>query len=67
MKLNEFLLAQQIPYKQFELYEEAFTHPSFVNEAGRKVNHYERLEFMGDAVLQLYVSEHIFKKYPNIF
>lgn len=66
MKLNEFLLAQQIPYKQFELYEEAFTHPSFVNEAGRKVNHYERLEFMGDAVLQLYVSEHIFKKYPNV-
>lgn len=66
MKLNDFLVAQHIPYKNFELYEEAFTHPSFVNEAGRKVNHYERLEFMGDAVLQLYVSEFIFKKYPNV-
>ena len=66
MKLNEFLKEQNIPYKSYELFEEAFTHPSYVNEAGRKVSHYERLEFMGDAVLQLFVSEHIFKKYPNV-
>lgn len=66
MKLSNFLKEQNIPYQNYELFEEAFTHPSYVNEANRKVSHYERLEFMGDAVLQLYVSEHIFKKYPNV-
>ena len=66
MKLNDFLKDQSIPYTNYELFEEAFTHPSYVNEAGKKVSHYERLEFMGDAVLQLFVSEYIFKKYPNV-
>ncbi len=66
MKLTDFLKEQHIPFKNFDLYDEAFTHPSYVNEANRKANHYERLEFMGDAVLQLYVSEHIFKKYPHV-
>lgn len=66
MKLNDFLKEQKIPFQHYELFEEAFTHPSYVNEANRKIHHYERLEFMGDAVLQLYVSEHIFKKYPNV-
>lgn len=66
MKLHEFLKEQGIPYTHFELYKEAFTHPSFVNEANKKVADYERLEFMGDAVLQLYVSEFIFKRFPNV-
>lgn len=66
MKLSDFLMEQQIPYKTYALFEEAFTHPSYVNEANRKISHYERLEFMGDAVLQLFVSEHIFKKYPHV-
>lgn len=66
MKLQAFLKEQGIPYNHFELYKEAFTHPSFVNEANKKVADYERLEFMGDAVLQLYVSEFIFKRFPNV-
>lgn len=66
MKLNDFLKQQNIPYRHFELYQEAFTHPSFVNEANKKVKDYERLEFMGDAVLQLFVSEFIFKRFPHV-
>lgn len=66
MTLTDFLKQQNIPYRQFELYKEAFTHPSFVNEANKKVADYERLEFMGDAVLQLFVSEFIFKRFPKV-
>jgi len=66
MKLTDFLREQNIPYQHFELYQEAFTHPSYVNEANKKVADYERLEFMGDAVLQLFVSEYIFKLFPNV-
>ena len=65
MKLIDFLDAQGIPYHHIGLYKEAFTHPSYVNEASGKRSHYERLEFMGDAVLQLFVSEFLFKTFPT--
>ncbi|WP_438432394.1 ribonuclease III [Gorillibacterium sp. sgz500922] len=45
---------------------QAFTHSSYVNEnraAGARDN--ERLEFLGDAVLELTVSEYLFGAYPN--
>ena len=47
------------------LIEQAFTHRSYLNEnraAGRE--HNERLEFLGDAVLELVVTEFLFAKYP---
>jgi len=47
------------------LLETAFTHRSYLNEnrtAGRE--HNERLEFLGDAVLELAVTEFLFAKYP---
>lgn len=50
-----------------ELLLEAITHSSFTNEM--KINrrsHYERLEFLGDAVLELISSEFLFEKYPNV-
>lgn len=48
------------------LLEQAFTHRSYLNEnrqAGRE--HNERLEFLGDAVLELVVTEFLFAKYPQ--
>ena len=66
MKLIDFLNELKIPYKNLGLYKEAFTHASYVNEKHYGRRDYERLEFMGDAVLQLYVSEYIFNKYPSL-
>jgi ribonuclease III len=46
------------------LLEEALTHPSFANEV-RAVRHYQRLEFLGDAVLGLCATEMLFEKFPE--
>ena len=66
MKVLDFLVKEKIPYKQLSLYKEAFTHASYANESHFVDKDYERLEFMGDAVLQLYVSEFIFKLFPDV-
>jgi len=65
MKLLDYLQSKKIPFNNLSLYKEAFTHSSYANESSYNVKDYERLEFMGDAVLQLYVSEFLFKKYPD--
>lgn len=48
------------------LLETAFTHTSYANEHRLlKISHNERLEFLGDAVLQLIISEYLYIKYPK--
>jgi len=48
------------------LLKQAFTHTSYVNEQkGARVPDNERLEFLGDAVLQLTVSEYLYRLYPD--
>ena len=49
-----------IETKNEDLYLEAFTHTSYANE--KNVNSYERLEYLGDAVLELIMSEYLYKK-----
>lgn len=44
--------------------EEALTHPSFANESGAGVDN-QRLEFLGDAVLELYCSEELWRRFPD--
>ncbi len=44
----------------------ALTHSSYANESGGKLASYERLEFLGDSVLSLVTSNHIFKNFPNL-
>lgn len=54
-------------YKNKELLKEALTHSSFANE--QKINKsrdYERLEFLGDAVLELISSEFLFQTHPDM-
>lgn len=44
--------------------QEALTHPSYANENGLQ-RHNQRLEFLGDAVLELCVTELIFERFPD--
>lgn len=47
------------------LFHQALTHTSFANEAkGITVEHNERLEFLGDAVLDIIISDYLFHKFP---
>ena len=49
------------------LLDEAFTQASYVNEHPKEhLKYYERIEFLGDAVMQLCVSEYLFKRYPTM-
>lgn len=48
-----------------ELLRQAFTHRSFVNENKAQGQHNERLEFLGDAVLELVITDYLYKKYPE--
>lgn len=53
--------------KNLKLYQQALTHRSYLNETKDKnTKSFERLEFLGDAVLELYVSEIIFTKYSQM-
>lgn len=56
-----FLNKYNIEIKNKELLNTALTHSSYSNEHGGA--NYERLEFLGDAVLQLITSEYFYKKY----
>ena len=56
----------QIVFSDTSLLDTAFTHTSYANEHRLlKISHNERLEFLGDAVLQLLISEYLYKKYPK--
>lgn len=49
-----------------ELLQSSLVHRSYLNEhRDFKLPHNERLEFLGDAVLELVVTEHLYKTYPN--
>ncbi|MCX6723759.1 MAG: ribonuclease III [Candidatus Staskawiczbacteria bacterium] len=53
-------------FKDKNLLRQAFTHRSYLNEnPGLKLEHNERLEFLGDAVMELIVTEHLYKDYPE--
>ena len=55
-----------IEFADKNLLETAFTHTSYANEHRLlKISHNERLEFLGDAVLQLIISEYLYTKYPK--
>lgn len=53
-------------FKDEDLLTEALTHRSYLNEYPRwRLPHNERLEYLGDAVLELLVSEELFDKFPK--
>jgi ribonuclease III, bacterial len=56
-----------IVFHDVSLLEQAFTHSSYVNEhRNLQLSDNERLEFLGDAVLELLVSRYLYKKFPDV-
>ena len=56
----------KIKFKNINLLRQAMVHRSFINEHRHfPLGHNERLEFLGDAVLELVVTEYLFNKYPK--
>jgi len=65
-RYEEFAQKIGITFKEISLLREAFTHRSYLNEhRGTGLKHNERLEFLGDAVLELVMTEYLFHKYPE--
>lgn len=63
------LLEDRIGYHFHDIFllKQAVTHSSYTNEQKiNKAKHYERLEFLGDAVLELVSSEFLFKRHPEM-
>lgn len=55
-----------IQFTDQALLRQVFVHRSYINETSQKVlEHNERLEFLGDAVLELVVTEYLYKNFPN--
>lgn len=65
--LKSFQQKINIVFKNEQLLTQALTHTSYVNEhRNRKQKDNERLEFLGDAVLELAVSQYLFRNYPEL-
>lgn len=54
-----------LTFKNPSLLETALTHRSFLNENRTVKEHNERLEYLGDAVIELAVSEFLYNNFPN--
>lgn len=59
------LIELKISFTHPELLEQAFTHRSYLNEAGKNRQSNERLEFLGDAILSFLVSDYLFQEYQQ--
>ena len=65
-KLTNLLRSFNISYKNIALYEQALTHPSYNGDANTKHQDYEKLEFMGDAVLNFVTADLVYKNRPEM-
>ena len=65
-KLNNLLKSFNISYKNIAIYEQALTHPSYNGDANTKHQDYEKLEFMGDAVLNFVTADLVYKHRPEL-
>lgn len=64
IQMKELFKKLKIKPKNIDLYKDAFSHSSYANEHKGKIN-YERLEFLGDAVLDLVVADYLYKHYTE--
>ena len=66
LDLLKFINSLDLKINNLELLNIALTHSSYIKESFRgKLEDNQRLEFFGDAVLKLFISEYLMKKYPK--
>lgn len=66
MALSKLESRLGVVFKNKDTLKKALVHRSYLNEnPGFKLNHNERLEFLGDAVIELVVTEFLYTNYPN--
>jgi ribonuclease-3 len=66
INFSDFEKKTKIIFKNKDLLKQAFIHRSYINEnPSAGLSHNERLEFLGDAVLELVVTDFLYKKYPS--
>lgn len=65
MSLEQIQSRLQYTFKRPELLHEAMTHPSYGHELRQKVADNQRLEFLGDAVLQLAITQRLYDLFPS--
>jgi ribonuclease-3 len=61
-KIKELAHQLNLPLQRFELYQLAFSHQSYANEHHAESN--ERLEYLGDAILDFLVADYLYKQFP---
>ena len=64
--VGDLLKKLHITYKDLAIYEQALTHPSYNGDANTKHQDYEKLEFMGDAVLGYVTADLVYKNRPEM-
>lgn len=66
MEIKEFIKEKfNVDLKDENIVLQALTHPSYANEINKVDFNYERLEFMGDAILQFLISQYIYTAHPE--
>lgn len=66
IQFSDFEKKIKVSFKDKDLLKQAFTHRSYINEnEATSLSHNERLEFLGDAVLELIVTDFLYQKYPH--
>jgi len=64
--LDQFQRSLNHLFHDPKLLRSALTHPSVAHESGAEVQHNQRLEFLGDAVLQLVITRELYEKFPEV-
>ncbi|EAX48708.1 Ribonuclease III [Thermosinus carboxydivorans Nor1] len=64
--LRDLAASLGISFNDLGLLHQALVHTSYANEVKGGVEHNERLEFLGDAVLELIISEYLYRNFPEL-
>jgi ribonuclease III len=65
-KWRQFMVRNGLPRMEDDLLQQAFSHPSYVRELQQSAAYSnQRLELLGDAVLDLVIAEHLYHRYPE--